>query len=72
MKIKDRPTLKSFQEFEEDLKNGYYGNGDGQVKMCLPLQTVMKTLERFPQHREELLEMFNYKMVNLINPKLWE
>lgn len=72
LKIKDRPALKSFQEFEEDLNNGYYGNGDGQVKMCLPLQTVMKTLERFPQHREELLDMFNYKMVNLINPKLWE
>lgn len=72
LKIKDRPTLKSFQEFEEDLKNGYYGNGDGQVKMCLPLQTIMKTLERFPQHKEELIDMFNYKMVNLINPKLWE
>jgi hypothetical protein len=26
----------------------------------------------FPEHREELLEMFNYKMSNLMNPRLWE
>lgn len=70
--ITDRPQLKTFEEFEEDLKNGYYGDGQGQMKMCLPLQSVMKTLKKFPEHREELLEMFNYKMANLINPQLWE
>lgn len=32
----------------------------------------MRTLKKFPQHQEELLEMFNYKMENLINPQLWE
>ena len=70
--VTDRPHLKTFEEFLQDLKNGYYGDGEGQVKMCLPLQSVMRTLEKFPQHREELLEMFNYKMSNLLNPKLWE
>ena len=70
--VTDRPQLKSFEEFEEDLNNGYYGEGEGQTKMCLPLKSVMRTLEIFPEHREELLEMFNYKMINLINPRLWE
>ena len=70
--VTGRPHLKTFDEFQIDIQNGYYGEGPGQVKMCLPLRSVMKTLEKFPTHREELLEMFNYKMSNLINPKLWE
>ena len=70
--ITDRPQLKTFEEFEEDLNDEYYGEGEGQTKMCLPLKSVMRTLEIFPEHREELLEMFNYKMINLINPQLWE
>ena len=68
----NRPQLKTFEEFEEDLRAGYYGDEDGQVKMCLPLQTVMKTFKRFPEHKDELLEMFNYKMENLINSQLWQ
>ena len=69
--ITDRPELKTYKEFQEDYDNGYYGSGAGQVKMCLPLQTVMRTLEMFPEHKEELLEMFNFKMSNLLNPTLW-
>lgn len=70
--INNKKHLKSFEEFEEDYNNGYYGEGEGYVKLCLPLKTVMRTLEKFPEHRKELLEMFNYKMENLINPQLWE
>ncbi len=70
--IKNRPPLKTFEEFETDLYNGYYGEGEGQIKMCLPLKTLMRTLDTFPEKREELLEMFNYKMENLINPQLWQ
>lgn len=70
--ITNRPQLKTFEEFEEDLNSGYYGDGKEQIKMCLPLKTIMRTLKKFPQHQEELLEMFNYKMENLINPQLWE
>ena len=33
---------------------------------------LLDTFEMFPEHREELLEMFNYKMENLINPNLWK
>lgn len=72
LKLSGRPALKTFEEFQKDREDGYYGNGNGQVKMCLPLKTLLRTLENFPEHQEELLEMFNYKMENLINPTLWE
>ena len=63
----NRPRLKSFEEFEQDVADGYYKN----VKMCLPLRTICDMLETFPQHKEELLEMFNYKMTSLVSPNLW-
>lgn len=63
-----RPQLMSFHQFEQDLSNGYYEH----VKMCLPLRDIVDILNMFPEHREELLEMFNYKMAVLVNPKLWE
>lgn len=63
-----RPKLKTFEEFVDDINEGYYE----KVRMCLPLRTILKTLDKFPEHRTELLEMFNYKMQNLINPQLWE
>ena len=68
LKVTDRPALKSFEEFMKDVDAGYYE----KVKMCLPLKTVIKTLEKFPNHRNELIEMFNYKMTDLRDPKLWE
>lgn len=68
LKVTDRPALKSFNEFMKDVNDGYYAN----VKMCLPLKTILRTLEKFPEHREELIEMFNFKMSNLKDPKLWE
>lgn len=58
----------TFSEFERDLNNGVYDT----IKMCLPLRTLLKTLDTFPQHRQELLDMFNYKMIDLITPSLWE
>lgn len=63
-----RPKLMNFEDFEHDLKDGYYE----KVKMCLPLRDIIDILNMFPEHRNELLEMFNYKMANLINPALWE
>ena len=67
--------IKSFEEFQRDYETGYYEREDsrGKVrKICKTLQTLLDTLEMFPEHREELLEMFNYKMSNLKNPLLWE
>ena len=45
-------------------------NTDNQL--IIDSVSVMRTLKKFPEHREELLEMFYYKMENLVNPKLWE
>ena len=67
LKITNRPALKSFDEFMADYEAGYYDN----IKMCLPLRTLLQTLEKFPSHREELIEIFNYKMENLIDPSRW-
>jgi hypothetical protein len=67
--------LKTFADFEHDLHAGYYEKEDtrGKVrKICRPLQTVLDLLEMFPQHRKELLEMFDYKMIELKDPSLWE
>ncbi|MFA6651462.1 MAG: hypothetical protein WCS46_02135 [Bacteroidales bacterium] len=62
-----RPQLMSFSQFEQDLADGYYK----RIKMCLPLKTIMDVLDMFPDRKDELLEMFNYKMSDLIDPRLW-
>ena len=67
--------IKSFEEFHHDYETGYYNREDsrGKVrKICRTLQTLLDTLEMFPEHREELLEMFNNKMSNLKDSTLWE
>ena len=64
----NRPKLISYSQFEKDLREGYYET----VKMCLPLKDIVDILDMFPEHREELIEMFNYKMSNLVTPSLWE
>ena len=67
--------IKSFEEFLRDFDSGYYEKEDSRGKtrkICKTLQTLLNVLEMFPEHREELLEMFNFKMQNLINPSLWK
>ena len=68
LKIEVKQKLKTYNEFIVDLNNGYYNDR----KICRPLKTLLIFLESFPEHKEELLEMFNYKMIDLINPSLWE
>lgn len=63
------PSLLSFDQFQEQVREGKYNK---DVKICLPIRTIYLVLDRFPDHKEELLKMFNYKMNNLINPQLWE
>lgn len=72
LKITGRPPLKTFNEFQADFDAGYYGDGDNQVKICLPLKTFLQTLNKFKDRKDTLLEFFNYKMENLVNPSLWE
>ncbi len=67
--------LKSYEEFLIDYNNEFYTKVDdrGRVrKLCKTLQTLLDVLKMFPEHYDELLEMFNYKMENLVNPNLWE
>ena len=68
LKVTTRPKLKTFKEFEDDINSGYYKN----VKMCLPLRSVMEVLGMFHMHRTELIEMFNYTMADLIDENLWK
>ena len=64
----NRPKLMCYNQFEQDCRDGYYD----KVKMCRPLKDIVDILEMFPKHKTELLEMFSYKMSDLVNPSLWE
>lgn len=68
LKTIGRPELKTFKEFEIDVEEGYYG----KVKMCLPLRSIMELLEMYPEHRNDIIEMFNYNMAALEDSGLWE
>lgn len=59
---------KTYEEFVEDYNNGYYSD----KKICLPLRTAIDFLEKFPEHKEELLEMYKYKLKDLKDPNLWK
>ena len=65
----DVPNQISFEEFEDRLSNGYYEKNG--LKLCKTIQTFVNFLNEFPQHREEILKMFNYKLKDLVNPTLW-
>ena len=67
--------IKSFEEFQRDYDAGYYESKDerGKVrKICKTLRTFLDVIKLFPEHREDLLEMFNYKMSELKDPTRWE
>ena len=68
LKITGRPELKTFNEFELDVEKGYYR----EVKMCLPLKTIMEILDMYPEHRNDIIEMFTYSMASLEDCSLWE
>lgn len=65
----DVPNQISFEEFEDRLSNGYYE--ENGLKLCKTTQTFVNFLNKYPQHREEILKMFNYKLKDLVNPTLW-
>ena len=68
LNITDCPKFKTFEKFEQDIKDGYYEN----VKMCLPLKSLIQVIEMFPKQRNDLIEMFNYTMSELIDESLWK
>ncbi len=66
--------IKQFADFERDFQAGYYEREDARGKVrriTRPLQTLLTILDMFPQYRETLLEMFDYKMEKLRDPRLW-
>lgn len=64
------PNQISFEEFEERLKAGYYEKNN--LRLCKTVQTLVDFMNRFSMNRNEIIEMFSYKLSNLINPQLWE
>ena len=68
LKIDVKKKIKTYEEFLEDYNNGYYDN----KKICLPLKTAITFLDKYKKHKNELLEMWNYRLVDLVNPHLWE
>lgn len=65
---RDVTPLKSYEEFLVEYDNGYYHT----TKMCLPLKTFVSFIEKFKEHKNELLEFFNMKLVDSVNPALWQ
>lgn len=60
------PAMKTYEEFHRDYKAGFYPHG-----LARPLKTVVDFLAAFPEHKTDLLEMFNYRLKDLVNPSLW-
>jgi len=65
--IEGQPPLITYEEFLNRKAAGYYN----QIPICRPLQTLLDILKMFPGKEQELIDMFNYKMENLVNPQLW-
>lgn len=65
----DVPNQIPFEEFEYRLRNGYYKKNS--LKLCKTMQTFVNFLNRFPLHKKEMLEMFDYKLKELVDPTLW-
>lgn len=63
------PNQIPFEVFEKRIKSGYYQNNN--LKLCKSLQTLVNFMNKFPENREEILKMFNYKLKDLKNPELW-
>lgn len=61
------PDMKTYEEFKRDCDAGKYSYG-----LARPLKTVIDFIDCFTEHKEEILEMFNYRLRDLKDPKLWE
>lgn len=64
---RDVKKLKTYEEFIEDYKNGYYD----EIGMSTPLKTVFNFLEQFNEHKSLFLSFFNMSFKQMIDPMLW-
>lgn len=60
--------LKNYEEFLEDLNNGYYED----KKICRTLKTCHEFIEAHKAHKRIFLSFFNMSFRKMINPSLWE
>lgn len=63
----NKQPLKSYQEFMEDYRSGYYDD----KKICLPLKSFMDFMQRFNHHDRLFLSLFTIRMRDIYNPNLW-
>ncbi len=61
------PNMKTYDEFIQDYNEGKYPHG-----LARPLKTVVDFIEQFSNRKKELIDMFNFRLNDLKNPKLWE
>lgn len=59
--------LKSYDEFMNDYNQGYYQ----KIKMTTPLKTIHDFLNKFSEHKQMFLYLFNLSFKPLIDPNLW-
>lgn len=67
--------IKNYEDFSRDKDSGFYEKEDcrGKTrKICKTLKTALDVLDMFPEHYDEILEMYNYKMEYLLTPALWQ
>ena len=60
-------TLKTYEEFEQDVENGYYE----EIGMTKPLETVYQFLKKYSSHKQMFLDLFNMSFKQMIDPSLW-
>lgn len=60
--------LKSYEEFLEDLNDGYYAD----KKICLTLRTCHNFLETHKEHKKLFLSFFCMNFRKMTNPELWK
>lgn len=65
----DVPNQIPFDEFERRYRSDYYQQPG--MKLCKTMQTFMNFVDRFPEHYNEIIMMFNYKLNELTDPELW-
>ena len=59
--------LKTYEEFLEDYKNGYYD----EIGLSTPLKTVKDFLDQFKEHKDMFLSFFNMSFKNMVDSNLW-
>lgn len=63
IKVPEAEKLISYEEYIQKKEAGYYKQNG--ISICMPLRTIEEILKKFPSQTDLLLEMFNYRMVDI-------